>query len=452
MEIKIDKDMSKILRNSTTVAKFIKKSIGRDSLTRMAQDSIFQFPLLISSSIDTDDITILAKAIERQYASLLVSVFSLRGSVPLDKYDNLQEYLKTFHNNKDIPANIKAATNMVFESANISNESTQPLGLGAACWDIIEEQVNTNKVNDIYKPYERTKTVLHEKIEIAKEATENKDTRSEAIKKIQDTKTYDTIKKVNLKYNEDLAAHKFDGVHDKKFDKNGKLIQSTGRPLDTPTIIKNDKATALEPTMISAQFVLHGEGQGQIVQNAVIGVKAMIRIIRSDLMVANMVEASKDSYGIFKFIKWTKGEYKFVRDFIFNASEIKDVATSTSSDSLRWIKALKRRKAINNVTKFFQNGLLPHTTVIITKYEIEQIAEIGGINLSEIHNALRLINKYYLLGFGIYDTETKTLSILFDEDGTNDFSSVSLNSLKTSNNKDIDLTNMKEVMKLMGRI
>jgi len=438
MEIKIDQNMSKVIRNSTKIAQFIKASTGRNSLTRMAQDSIFQFPLLVSSSIDTDDVTILAKALERQYASLLVSVFSLRGSVPLDKYENLQSYLTTFHNNKDIPANIKAATNMVFESANILNNSNQPLGLGTACWDIIEEQVNTSKVNDIYKPYERTKTALKEKIQIAKEAS---DDRSELVKKIQGTKTYDTMKRVNLKYNEDLRDHEFTGVNkDHKY------------PIDAPSVIKNDKTTALEPTMINAQFVLHGEGQGQIVQNVVIGVKTMIRAIRSDLMVANMVEASKDSYGIFKFIKWTKGEYKFLRDFVFNATEIKEMATSTSKDSLRWIKALKRRKAINNVTKFFKNGVLPHTTAIITNYEVEQIAELGGVNLSEVYNALKLISKYYLLGFGIYDTETKILSMLFDEDGTNEFTSVSLSSLKTSNNKEVDLTNMKEVMKLMGRI
>ncbi len=435
MEIKIDKDMSNILRNTTAVAKIIKKSVGRNSITRMAQDSIFQFPVLISSSINIDDATVLAKALERQYASLLVSIFSLRGSIPLNKYENVQDYLKSFHNNSDIPSNIKAATNMIFESATLATESTFPLGIGAACWDIIEEQVNSNKINDIYKPYERTKTVLREKLEIAKEAT--------VAETIQKNKVYDTAKKIKTFADNEKKGEEFAGINPGKNNKTA---------LSAPTVVKNDKLNALEPTLLNVQFVLHGEGQGQITQNVVIGVKSMIRVIRSDLMVANMAEASKDSYGIFKFIKWTKGEYKFLRDFVFNATEIKDVATSTSKDSFRWIKALKRRKAINSVSKFFQNGVLPHTTIILTRYEVEEIAALSGVNLSELHNALRLINKYYLLGFGIYDSETKTLSMLFDEDGTNEFTSVSLNSLKTSNSKDVDLSNMKEVMKLMGRI
>ena len=75
---------------------------------------------------------------------------------------------------------------------------------------------------------------------------------------------------------------------------------------------------------------------------------------------------------------------------------------------------------------------------------------ISGIRLSEIHNALKLINKYYLLGFGIYDTNSRTLSMMFDGDA--DFASVSISSLKGSNNKEVDLSNMKDVMKLIGRI
>ncbi len=421
MEIKIGKDTSEIIRNATTVARVVKKTMGRNSLTRMASDSIFQFPLLMSSSINTEDSTVISRAIERQYASLLVSVFSLNGAISLKKYENIQSYLKNFHNNKDIPSNIRGGLRHVFESASLHQDPSIPSGLGAACWDIIEDQVNIESINNLYKPYERTKKVLRDKIDMANE--------SSVSQKLKDTAT---------KLNQDNERDRFAGLN-----------RDHKSALSAPAVARNDKLTALEPTMINVQFVMYGEKQGQVTQNVVLGVKTMIRQIRSDIMVANMADAAKDSFSIFKFIKWTKGEYKFFQDFVFNITDIKDMATS-SKDSTRWISALKRRKAINNIGKYFKNSVLPNTTIILTSYEIEEIAGLSGVNLSEVHNALKLVAKYYLLGFGIYDVESKTLSMLFD--GETDFSSSSIAALKSNNNRDVDLNNMKEVMKLMGRI
>ena len=110
----------------------------------------------------------ISAAIEKQYASLLTSALSLRGNVPVKKYENIQSYLQTFHSNKDIPSNIKAATSIAFENASFSDKVFS--NLGDACWDIPDNQITLESLNDTYKPYARTKKVLEEKLRIANEA------------------------------------------------------------------------------------------------------------------------------------------------------------------------------------------------------------------------------------------------------------------------------------------
>ena len=197
---------------------------------------------------------------------------------------------------------------------------------------------------------------------------------------------------------------------------------------------------------------MHG-GNGsstQWTQNVVLGVKMMIRMIRSDFMTSNMADAAKNSNVIFKYIKWTKGEYGLL-DLLFNNSENKEMATTSKNDSSHWWKALRRRKMINNITHLFEQGtVLPSTTIIMTSSEVQQVASLTGVDLSTQYNALKLLNKYYLLGFGIYDTESDILSMIFD--GESDFSEVTLSSLKGNNNKEVSIMDSKEMRRMMGRV
>lgn len=418
-----NKTTSGNIKNVNAISKILHKMTGKNSISRMAQDTIFQFPLLMSSGIeDNEDKMIMAKGIEMQLAAFVTSMLSLRGSIPVNKYEDVQTYLKKFHNNSGIPTNIKVASDVVFESATFSNKEIP--GLGAACWEDVEDQITMESLNDIYRPYDKTKATLKYNLQRAIEAAESLDKTSQKLK--------------------DVAKHLSDADYEAK--SGGLSKDKTRQGVKGPTIAKSNNISALEPTLIDVQFVLHGDNKSWT-QNVVLGVKTMVRIIRSDLMVSNMADASKDSYNIFKFIKWTKGEFKIVKDFIFGASELKDIATSSDN---KWINALKKRKITDNISKWLGNRILPNTTIIMTSYEVEQVAGLTGVSLAEVHNALKLVSQFYLLGFGIYDNTTRSLSIIFE--GDSDFSYITLNSLRSNNKKDVDLNNLKDVMKLMGRI
>jgi hypothetical protein len=235
--------------------------------------------------------------------------------------------------------------------------------------------------------------------------------------------------------------------------KNHKILQKTGNNAKNE-IVKNDKLTALEPTMVNVTVTRHnnnpGSGPSVYLQTITLGVKAMVRLVKSDLMVANMVEAAKNANAIFKFIRWTKGEIKFVRDFVFGISEAKASALAKSSIESKVLKSSKKRKKINNISKFLDNEVFPTLTIVMTTYEVLQVKNICGVDLSQLYNALKLMNKYYLLAFSIYDPDTQTLQTLFD--GDDDFSYATIGTMKSQENKDINLSNTKDVLKIMGRI
>ena len=453
---------AKSLTNKAAIVKAVASTAGKSSITRLAQDSICQFPTMFSASIDTDDVTVIARALEKQYASVMLSVLSLHNNINLDKYDSASDYIKSFHNNKDIPTNIKAATNFLIESdlsgyedvegcnitATAGGANKFPLSAAQECWDILDEQINKSVLNDMYKPYNRTINALESKIQATNESKLKTATELDinlGIKDLNDSpidKVGKTIRRSNTVMPVDTISSestKFGGRYDEKVGSSGKAA-----------IVKNDKLTALEPTMMNVDFTFYNKNGTQWQQSVVLGIKTMIRLLKSELMVANMAEACKTSNPIFKFIKWTKGEFKLVKDLIFNVSEIKDSATTGAKDSRKWLKALKRRKAINNISKWADNRLLPNTTIIMTTFEAHQVAEMTGVDLTDVANALNVMNKYYLLGFGIYDTETKILSMLFD--GDSDFSDATISALKGSSGKEVDLTNLKELQKIMGRM
>lgn len=461
--------------------KFVKGSSGsleKNSLTRLGRDTILQTPVISSSAIGTDETIIIARAIEKYIAAMAVSGFSLR-SVDLTKNDDIAQYIKRYHNNDDIPSNIKAASTFLLESANYIDDkllqATESEIL--SCWNVTEEHLSMESVNDIYKPYDNTKNIIMDKIEKLESATESILDKSSKLNSgldklnssfggddrnipIRNRETTTKTNSSNSSNNDENTQFDADGnikgssVSKKTSSTNTKETVTVSKQVAPNTfnaIVKNDRLTALEPTMANIQFVVHG-GDGdnkQFIQNVVLGFKAMVRTIRSDIMVANMIEAAKNSNIIFKFIKWTKGEFKFVKDVIFNITEIKDSAISDNSDK-NFLKAIKRRKEINNVSKFFDNKIPPSTIIIMSSYEVARVAEATGVNLSQIHNALKLLNKYYLIGFGIYDTETKILSMLFD--GDSEFIETTIDSLKSSTERNSSTINMSDAMKLFGRI
>ena len=94
-------DTDQAIIDSVKFANVIRQTYGRSSLTRNAKDTIAQYPVIFSASIPLDDAVIVAKALELQYAALLISVISANSDYDRGRYNNPSEYLKNFYSNRD---------------------------------------------------------------------------------------------------------------------------------------------------------------------------------------------------------------------------------------------------------------------------------------------------------------------------------------------------------------
>lgn len=444
------KAVGKTAKGAMTLGKAalsVKGSIGKSSITRMGEDSILQFPAVFSNYIDTDDAIAIAKMLERHYATLLVSIFSLRPTVSLNEFDNIAEYIKSIHSNNAIPTNLKKAQHFANESYTENDEDfclvegeesafgvnaetfeispEEGSRLASECWGVYGGQLDTDLLNAEVQPYTRSIALINDRLEMAKNQQANEGF-VDAVNKLRE-KSSNVVNtgKNTSPYPDNRAMNRLNSNAGVVRNSNNRLINS-------------------EPTMINVSFYMHGSKSGQngaganFTQNVVLGVKSMVRSVTSDYMVANLVEGTKTSNPIFKFIAWTRGEYKLVKDLIFNISEIKKKFKNKNDDKYGFLEMSKNRKDVDNVSKFAGNRILPYLSLVVSSTEVQSAANITGVDLSDYRNAKAFMDKYYLLAFAIYNEQTKVIDILYDGDSS--FDTMSMTYIQGEQKKAVDVT------------
>lgn len=421
-------DAEKAIKNVNTAigtGKVVAKYVSNTSLTKLAKDSIFQFPVIISASIDNDEIFVMAKSLERSYASMMVSVISLSNYVDLTKYgkeDYLINFLRRFHSNTNIGGNIIASESITISEANIlPQENVVGVNI-ASLWDSVYESVDNESINDMYRPYNRTKHILENALEESMTV------------KIGDSKD------PKITINNADAISKLGDKNTAYTDKDGNTKAIRGGATKPNQVVKSDYMTDMAPTMINVTVVADATGKGATwTQSVVIGIKAMVRMVKSGIMINNMMDAFKDR-GLFKWLSWTKGEIS-TAELIFGAGKaMQDGYAAGKGDN--WLKTLRERKMMQGINKLLGKRLLPNASIIITESEAIAIHDAIGIDVHNPADVKKMMNRYFLLAFGIYDTENKLLDIMYD--GESQFSTESIRELAAKNKKDTNLLAMNK--------
>lgn len=421
-------DAEKAIKNVNTAigtGKVVAKYVSNTSLTKLAKDSIFQFPVIISASIDNDEIFVMAKSLERSYASMMVSVISLSNYVDLTKYgkeDYLINFLRRFHSNTNIGGNIIASESISISEANIlPQENVVGINI-ASLWDSVYESVDNESINDMYRPYNRTKHILENALEESMTV------------KIGDSKD------PKITINNADAISKLGDKNTAYTDKDGNTKVIRGGATKPNQVVKSDYMTDMAPTMINVTVVADATGKGATwTQSVVIGIKAMVRMVKSGIMINNMMDAFKDR-GLFKWLSWTKGEIS-TAELIFGAGKaMQDGYAAGKGDN--WLKTLRERKMMQGINKILGKRLLPNASIIITESEAIAIHDALGIDVHNPADVKKMMNRYFLLAFGIYDTENKLLDIMYD--GESQFSTESIRELAAKNKKDTNLLAMNK--------
>ena len=152
-----------------------------------------------------------------------------------------------------------------------------------------------------------------------------------------------------------------------------------------------------------------------------------------------MMDAFKDR-GLFKWLSWTKGEIS-TAELIFGAGKaMQDGYAAGKSDN--WLKLLRERKMAQGINKILGKRLLPNASIVITESEALAIKEATGVDPHNPADVQKMMNRYFLLAFGIYDTENKLLDVMYD--GESQFSTESIRELAAKNKKDTNLLAMNK--------
>ena len=436
----------------------------KNSVSALARDLILEYPVLLSADIPYDQSIVIAKALEIQYAAFQIAVLTADTAFGVDPSSTagVRDLISRYHSNNDAPNVVDYAGNMIYNAGSLINavanaaesaeneeitlkdavvvEQTHSNEFLDSLWEKPLSALEMTSLNDLYSPA----NALIEAVSSVATAAEKMIPATEA--DALNILANQPAGAFNVRMQDPKIKKKDESkiAHDIEYAPKGAYVSKELSNFKDVT----KEFSRLEPTMIDLEFFVRN-GENSSVRHAIIGISAMPRSVPSDLMRANIIKALQHDNTGFKFIAWTRGEQKVVKDFVFNVSRIKEDAMAKSKYD-KWFAALRKRKRNAKAFKGSRTAINPLTSLVVTKNDVALIKQSSGFDLSDESTATKLMDSLYLLCFMIVDTDTGLVSTLLD--GQRYFSETTVDHLKkASKAKDSDLTNLRETLKLLGR-
>lgn len=387
------------------------------SVAKGANASTFQFPCLVSDSISVDMATTLVRTLDKVYATFVQTWLSLHPTIDISLENPLQ-YIKKFHQN------------IKFENANdliIDND---------------EIPTYMEKVyNGEYKLFinkDKTYGVL---FNVADSATkEMMESHREGLREflsdfdLSDFPNIGNSPYMNINEADDDFINSSDlaqsvirsRIRKAENDERDMSLKFTDK-LRTPQISDRDMKKANDVMPFPMQVRLMGvNDKGQFVQfmDFVIGVKAIMHIVKSNEIVENIARTLQNKNLFFKFLRWTSGEISLMKNIIFDIDNLRMDATNAATQNTPWLPTLKRLKGKKSVT----SGLIPNATIVISSYEANYLKEKFGMDVKNPKIAKKIISSLFLMTFIVVDDASSTFEILYD--GSDAYQTYSLETLE----------------------
>ena len=401
------------------------------SIAKQSQEGTLQFPVIVSKSLDIENLQTVTRALERQYSSFTQIVLTMNPVLNIETEKNLANYLRKFHQNSDSKTDLNDATNFFVDIDNLKEN-----------YLVLSDEHGTMAVlTGIFEGCS-TKQIV--------EANKGQ------LKVIVESLKMDLLNNKFIPNNQ--AIYKFTNKNLSSFHNKNILLEvrkndSDNFNLPNKVLTDNDvkKSNELVPTILHLRLkLIDKKGDNHGTHDYLIGIKAVIHPVSSDEMINNVVGACRNNNGLFDFIRWTSGEINFIKDFILNVKEIKDDVKNRGSGSSSWWITLKRRKALSKVknTLLLGNQLLPNTTLVLSMQEVELIKATYGYDLMNINFVDKIMSTYFLLGFVVVDTSSQLVHFLFD--GQNSYQTTTFIGLERESGS--DEKKFKEMLKLINRV
>jgi len=467
------------------------KALSKSSISRKSNEAIFQFPVMVSSSMSAEDMLLISKALERQYVTFIRISSGLDDIIvdPDGKFNKLDK-IREMHQNIGITSsNLSQVQSLLKESSNKLLEpfdniyNTKVLNETAGVrYDhrtkkLLENQIIDNidfhqysgnngsaddDTIDVLTSDNSLKTTDVDDVEMFDEAAGKikgytKVQRRTDIFNLSKQKnersmfeTDNAIKRGQLdKLDMDLTASDIKMQKD-QFDlvKSMRIGSKDSRYTNQLTDNEIKKSNEMVPTLLDLELTVLTKA-GAYPVRILLGVKTINHLIPSDELIYNIATSIKQKRLFFRTIQWTTGEIKFIKDFILNIDGMRTEALASRKNSNMW-RIFKNRSKLDKIRRFSfsKNKFLPNGTIVITTDELAQIKNVHGIDLMRPAEAQKLMDIFFLLGFVITDTASELAYFLFD--GYTSYQTFTYSSLEkeTGNSS----TEIKKILDLMGRV
>lgn len=522
------KELGELLRDAKGTIKDVQTAVNDikgQSIAKKSSSAILQFPIITSRSINVDTASSVVKALERQYATFVQMVISLNPVINWDEHKDVADYVRTLHQNNPTPLDLIESCINVYSDEELGlrmitslNEGCNGQVLQANKQQLIcvEDYLNQNKLNDLYRPAQITLEKANASLDyfILSEAKHRP-------KKNNGKVSYKSLDEFGKAYNQ-LQQGKNpqpndDGPHVSVQSGGGGVVNNPvadNQPNVNDSTVVNGKATAgksdingnssnknnqnnnvdavvnaeqqkkdaevararlkmdiekdnqinrartavklsdndikkcneLVPTTLSVSVQqIKGDNFGTML-NFILGIKGVMHPVNSEEMVSNLLDGYKSGNKFFNFLRWTSGEITFFKDLLFNVEGIKEDVVKKHSKGSHWWTTLKRNRTLARVKNTFKkNSILPNATIVCSMEEIMEIQDAYNVDLMEPRNVLKLMDRYFLLGFVIVDESQELCYFIFD--GEREFQALSFKGLERENNNKNDF---KDIYKMIN--
>lgn len=215
-----------------------------------------------------------------------------------------------------------------------------------------------------------------------------------------------------------------------------------------PTDIK--KANELVPSMMIVNFVNTVNGE-PIPSSFVVGVKAKLYPVNSMDMINRIILKHKDKNVLQSFIKASTREISFVRDFLFciDRAKMDALAQSKRGSSSKLWKILERRSKKSKVRRALNhtNDATAISTLVISQEEVEYIKKIENIDIENPTIIRPIMESYNLMGVVIVDDSMEVAKFIFDT-GEDIYEQISFNLLE----REASDSSYKKVINLISKM
>lgn len=476
------------------------------SISASAMEGTANFSMLIDESIPLDECILFAKAAEKKFASFLLTVLTMDPYLEVSKGEtpSAEKYLHQFHQNMRVKDSTKglhiSLADFVKESTDVeyTTMESEAIRVASAIYENVSQSIpqGINARFNYTVEEVTTPDTLNERFRVLPLQEAKKGGRGgNPGFNSSDGDTFVTNNEYNIKHQElhgnvkSLQADDVLNINNNvdantRFERGAIDARTTiakgaiSTPVDARTTVTvkapeqkaaqkvtvrdrggqwktltdNDckKANDLVPTLLHVRvYPVDKYTREELTPiDFIMGVKATLHPFPVEEIARMTVAAMRNENAVFNFIRWTTGEIKFFKDFLFAIDTIKMDAKDAGRDVTGWRPALKKRKlASKSKLHLTKNSIMPNASLVISQSCVDHIKETYGYDLASEMIIKRMMDTYFLLGYVLVNTVTQRASFRYDGIDTPDI--YTYDALRRENQNDDKA--FKNMMKMLGR-